>query len=38
MLTNLKTRHSACYDMQQICTYLQLFSHCKSHSGKITSF
>jgi len=21
---------SACYDMQQICTYLQPFSHCKS--------
>jgi len=21
---------SACYDMQQVCTYLQPFSHCKS--------
>jgi len=31
MLTNLKKPvTSACYDMQQVCTYLQPFSHYRS--------
>jgi len=28
----------ACYDMQQVCTYLQPFSHCKPMVAKIRLF
>jgi len=35
MLTNLK---SACYDIQQVCTYLQPFSRCKSQQWQNNVF